>query len=140
MSDPMMKTIDDAIAEIFRLRAALAELRTGIKRLSDEEEMLAETTDGEEFTLVSIAAKLAKAEADRDAAKERCAAAVDDYNNSLAMCTELAKALKDIAAPRECGCSPVCHCMSEESLLIESDTMRDIARSALASYREESGQ
>lgn len=38
-------------------------LKAGIKRLSDEEELLAETTDGDEFTLVSIAAKLAAAEA-----------------------------------------------------------------------------
>jgi hypothetical protein len=59
MSDPMMKTIDDAIAEIFRLRADLA-----------------------------------KAEADRDAANERCAAAVDDYNDAQAMSAEMAKALE----------------------------------------------
>lgn len=40
----------------------IALLRSGIKRLSDEEELLAETTDGDEFTLVSIAAKLSSAE------------------------------------------------------------------------------
>lgn len=50
---------EEAVAELERLRA-------GIKRLSDEEEKLAETTDGEEFSLVSIAAQLAAAESEID--------------------------------------------------------------------------
>ena len=37
-------------------------LKAGIKRLSDEEELLAETTDGDMMSLVSLAAKLAEAE------------------------------------------------------------------------------
>lgn len=37
-------------------------LKAGIKRLSDEEELLAETTDGDLMSLVSLAAKLAEAE------------------------------------------------------------------------------
>jgi hypothetical protein len=45
---------DEAADEIQRLRA-------GIKRLSDEEEI----TDGEAFSLVSLAAKLSSAEAER---------------------------------------------------------------------------
>ncbi|MEZ2132733.1 MULTISPECIES: hypothetical protein [unclassified Sinorhizobium] len=49
------KERDEAVCEIGRLKA-------GIKRLSDEEERLAETTDGEEFSLVSIAAQLASVE------------------------------------------------------------------------------
>lgn len=42
-----------------------AELRAGIKRLSDEEELQAETTGGDAFDLVALAAKLARTEADR---------------------------------------------------------------------------
>lgn len=38
------------------------ELEVGIKRLSDEEELLAETTDGDMFSMVSLAAKLAHVE------------------------------------------------------------------------------
>lgn len=38
-------------------------LRTGIKRLSDEEELCAETTGDDPFSMVYLAAKLAKAEA-----------------------------------------------------------------------------
>ncbi|MEZ2132524.1 MULTISPECIES: hypothetical protein [unclassified Sinorhizobium] len=49
------KERDEAVCEIGRLKA-------GIKRLSDEEERLAETTDGEEFSLVSLAAQLASVE------------------------------------------------------------------------------
>ncbi|MCR6502534.1 hypothetical protein MUO32_26255 [Shinella sp. CPCC 101442] len=41
-----------------------AELRTGIKRLSDEEELCAETTGNDPFSMVYLAAKLAKAEAE----------------------------------------------------------------------------
>ena len=54
----------------FKAEAEVERLRAGIKRLSDEEELLAETTDGEEFTLVSIAAKLAQAEAENAHLKE----------------------------------------------------------------------
>ncbi|MBB3521104.1 hypothetical protein [Rhizobium sp. BK456] len=42
------------------------------------------------------------------------------------------KALKTIAAPRECGCSPVCQCNTEEALKIEVDYLKDLALSALA--------
>ena len=49
------------------------------------------------------------------------------------------KALEEIAAPRDCGCSPVCQCNSEESLRIEIDALKDIARAALASYRNREG-
>ncbi|MGN8022886.1 hypothetical protein ACTJJ7_19460, partial [Phyllobacterium sp. 22229] len=38
------------------------EFEAGIKRLSDEEELLAETTDGDMFSMVSLAAKLAASE------------------------------------------------------------------------------
>jgi hypothetical protein len=38
------------------------QLRIGIKRLSDEEELLGETKDGEALSIVSIAAKLASSE------------------------------------------------------------------------------
>lgn len=48
--------------ELDRLREENETFRIGIKRLSDEEEKLAETTDGEEFSLVSIAAQLASVE------------------------------------------------------------------------------
>lgn len=42
--------------------AELARLRTGIKRLSDEEELCTETTGDDPFSLVYLAAKLAAAE------------------------------------------------------------------------------
>lgn len=40
-------------------------------------------------------------------------------------------ALKQIAAPRDCGCSPVCQCSSQESLKLECEALQDIAREAL---------
>lgn len=40
----------------------IEQLETGIKRLSDEDELLSETTDGEVATVVGLAAKLATAE------------------------------------------------------------------------------
>ena len=45
---------------------------------------------------------------------------------------DLMEALKDIASPRDCGCSPVCQCDSAESLRVEVDHMRDTARAAIA--------
>lgn len=40
-------------------------------------------------------------------------------------------ALERIAGPRDCGCSPVCQCNSQESLEIEVDALLDIAIVAL---------
>jgi Lar family restriction alleviation protein len=44
-----------------------------------------------------------------------------------------AAALKQIAAPRDCGCSPICQCNSQSSLEIEVGELREIARNALSS-------
>jgi len=55
--------LTEAADEIERLRAENASLRAGIKRLSDEEELCAETTGDDPFSLVYLAAKLAAAEA-----------------------------------------------------------------------------
>lgn len=49
---------------------------------------------------------------------------VDDAEN-------LRKTIEQIAAPRDCGCSPACQCDTEESLKIEVDYLKDLARSAL---------
>lgn len=51
----------------------IAGYRAGIKRLSDEEELCAETTGDDPFSLVYLAAKLAQAEADRDKALAKVA-------------------------------------------------------------------
>lgn len=40
--------------------------------------------------------------------------------------------LKQIAAPRDCGCSPVCQCDSIENLKIEIDFLKDLALEAIA--------
>lgn len=53
---------DPLTSELERLREENETFRIGINRLSDEEEKLAETTDGEEFSLVSLAAQLASVE------------------------------------------------------------------------------
>ncbi len=42
------------------------------------------------------------------------------------------EACKDIGAPRACGCKPVCQCLSQQSLEIEVDAIKDVAREALA--------
>lgn len=70
----------------YRMAREIDRLRTGIKRLSDEEELCAETTGDDPFSLVYLAAKLAKAEADAarltllfDAAKDVLASASDTY-------------------------------------------------------------
>lgn len=44
-------------------------------------------------------------------------------------------ALKFIASPSDCGCSPVCQCGSQESLKIELDVMHDKARATLEELR-----
>jgi hypothetical protein len=50
---------------------------------------------------------------------------------------ELEKALERLSRPRDCGCVP-CRgqCTDNESLLIEGDEMRHIARTALAGAKE----
>lgn len=53
--DSRTHALDEAEAEVKRLR-------TGIKRLSDEEEFCAETTGDDPFSLIYLAAKLADAE------------------------------------------------------------------------------
>lgn len=40
-------------------------------------------------------------------------------------------ALENIAAPRDCGCKPSCQCNTQESLEIEVEALRDIAKAAL---------
>lgn len=39
--------------------------------------------------------------------------------------------LERLAAPRDCGCHPVCHCNGAESLKIELEEMKSEAREAL---------
>jgi hypothetical protein len=51
-------------AEIAAKDAELVRLQTGIKRLSDEEELCAETTGDDPFSMVYLAAKLSDREAD----------------------------------------------------------------------------
>lgn len=58
-SQSVVDAIRSAADEIERLR-------TGIKRLSDEEELCAETTGDDPCSLVYLAAKLAKAEAENE--------------------------------------------------------------------------
>lgn len=43
----------------------------------------------------------------------------------------MTEALTRIAAPRNCGCMPVCRCDEPESLMIELEGIRDIALAAL---------
>lgn len=54
------------VGGVYRMAREIDLLRSGIKRLSDEEELCAETTGDDPFSLVSIAAKLATAEAAAD--------------------------------------------------------------------------
>jgi predicted nuclease with TOPRIM domain len=61
---------EDLTAERDRLREENERFRVGIKRLSDEEEKLAETTDGEEFSLVSLSAQLAHSEGENRRLRE----------------------------------------------------------------------
>ena len=67
---PMMRTDTDPEGPFVRysdyeaMQVERDQLRTGIKRLSDEEELCAETTGDDPFSLVYLAAKLAKAEAE----------------------------------------------------------------------------
>lgn len=65
------------------------------------------------------------AEGSRDAARAAC--------DSMRIERDaMRKALRKIAAPRDCGCSPVCQCNSQESLEIEIDALKDIARGELS--------
>lgn len=41
------------------------------------------------------------------------------------------EALEEIAAPRQCGCSPVCQCNSSSSVEVHLDFVTDAARAAL---------
>lgn len=59
LSPDNMRIILSALADAERERD---ELRVGIKRLSDEEELCSETDDGDAFDLVRLAAKLARSE------------------------------------------------------------------------------
>lgn len=68
---------EEAATELTTLLQQVTDLRAGIKRLSDEEELLAETTDGDMFSLVSLAAKLATAE-QREKELVRMVQAADD--------------------------------------------------------------
>ena len=55
-----------------------------------------------------------------------------DFVDLANRCGTAEKALKRIAAPRECGCRPcVGQCRSAEALEIENEGLRDIARTAL---------
>lgn len=51
---------------VYRMAREIDRLRAGIKRLSDEEELCAETTGDDPFSLIYLAAKLAKAEAENE--------------------------------------------------------------------------
>lgn len=56
----------------------------------------------------------------------------DAIRTILSALSERTKGLAQLSQPRDCGCVP-CRgqCVSQESLLIENDNMRDIARKAL---------
>lgn len=84
--DSRARALDEAEAEVKRLR-------TGIKRLSDEEELCAETTGDDPFSLIYLAAKLAAAEksnADQEQLREKGEAEVKRLRNKVA-----ARALTD---------------------------------------------
>lgn len=71
--DSRTRALDEAETELRRLR-------TGIKRLSDEEEMCAETSGDDPFSMIYLAAKLAAAEklsADQERLRERAEAELE---------------------------------------------------------------
>lgn len=84
--DSRTRALGEAEEEVKRLR-------TGIKRLSDEEELCAETTGDDPFSLIYLAAKLAaaeKANADQVQLREKAEAEVKRTRNKVA-----ARALTD---------------------------------------------
>jgi hypothetical protein len=84
-----------AVADAAHFEEAAAEIKTlraGIKRLSDEEELCAETTGDNPFSMVYLAAKIANTEAEC----ERLRAAmkqVEDYHR--AKCSEIWEVQRD---------------------------------------------
>lgn len=63
-------TASPANQSIREMEEKIERLRVGIKRLSDEEEMCAETTGDDPFSLVYLASKLANAEGEIDRLRE----------------------------------------------------------------------
>lgn len=61
--------------------------------------------------------------------------AADAIDSLTARAEKAEAALREIAAPRSCGCSPACQCNSESALLITVEEYQDTARAAIAYIR-----
>lgn len=75
-------TRSQAEAIIAAERAENTTLKAGIKRLSDEQELLSETTDGDIISVVKLAARLSEAEADNAALTSRVKELEHDLNGA----------------------------------------------------------
>lgn len=76
-------------------------LRTGIKRLSDEEELCAETTGDDPFSLVYLAAKLAAVEAETKRLRATLDESQDMHLSALRRNCTLRDALVKISSPTQ---------------------------------------
>lgn len=122
-----------------RLLKERDELRAGIKRLSDEEELCDETAGDDPFSMVRLAAKLAVAEDDLSGAKHTAKNALSDMrywrNQYEELSTDrLADKIEDLIA--EFGDDPkaALECVSEHLQL-----RRHAGRAALAAQASEGG-
>lgn len=84
---------------MYRMSREIDRLRTGIKRLSDEEELCAETTGDDPFSMVYLAAKLAQAEADARGVQIALEQSWESNRERQAEIERLRLALTDVVNP-----------------------------------------
>lgn len=128
---------EEAATELTTLLQQVTDLRAGIKRLSDEEELLAETTDGDMFSLVSLAAKLATAE-QREKELVRMVQAADDSRvEQIYRATEAEAALSTLQdRVKELETIRDSHSRDTLAALLERDTLLQRCEKAEARVAE----